>query len=167
MKIKQVLNKNVNAIDFKYDILQGNYLEQILNLFGVNDIYLCLYLTNKKLNLKELLDNSNIKQIYYGSTEDQEDVVLMLSSKNISKFLQNVSKYINELVVWSCYTSWENFLLSLRNYKTPKHSELNIESSFYLDYNNELKSIEIICDIEYNAKIAKISKIDINTILKK
>lgn len=160
------MNKNVNAINFKNDILQDNYLEQILNLFEVNDIYLCLYLTNKNLNLKELLYNSNIKQIYYGSSEDQEDLVLMISSKNISKFLQNISKYVYELVVWSCYTSWENFLLSLRNYKTPKRSELNMESSFYLDYNNEIKSIEIICDLEYNAKIAKISKIDIINILK-
>ena len=43
MKIKHFSNSKVTSFNFKYDISKGNTLKNILDLFEVKEMFLCIY----------------------------------------------------------------------------------------------------------------------------
>lgn len=165
MEIKQIINKKVNSFTLTKFSCKGNSLEKILKLFQVEEVYVCFY-SNKSLSLNTLqaILDSKLCQVKLPTKKHQEALIVKISTENCYILLDWLSDYeYDELIIWSCYTDWENFYKHLTNYKTNSASNV---PSFFLSYNvYDGNTCEIICDIKFNESIKYITTEKLQDIL--
>lgn len=165
MEINQIINNKVNSFTFTKFSCKGNSLEKILKLFQVEEVYVCFY-SNKSLPLNTLqtILDSKLCQVKLPTKKHQESLIVKISTENCNILLDWLSDYeYDELIIWSCYTDWENFYKDLTNYTTTSASNV---PSFFLNYNvYDGNTCEIICDIKFNERIKYITTEKLQDIL--
>lgn len=153
MKIKAIKNKNVSSFEFKFDLSKDNTLSDILKLYKLEKVYICVY-GSKKIELNKY--NSIIFDRYY-----ENDLVFIadIMAKNIGDLLKILQGYFEELLVWNCYIDFDQFIdkiITPSRFLSLKKAESNTDDSqFYLSYNHIDDIVEIICDIDIDNNVSK------------
>lgn len=158
MEIKQIINSKVNSFVFSKDISSGDFLKEILKLFHIEEVYVCFYSYKcLPLEMLETISAYKLWEIKIPTKEYQESLIVKIIPENFNLLIKQLSEFeYNELIVWNCYTDWENFCKDLTRYSTTSVSNTQ---SFYLDYNiYDGKKCEIICDIGLNEAVKNITK---------
>lgn len=164
MKVQQKINDKVNSFTFTCNILEGKKLDNILKLFRINEIYLCIYGLRKD---RDIFNKTfEVEDISFSSSRD---FALRINTIKLSILLPRIVDCFDELSVWSCYTNWKGFLNDMKNlpfvYSKKQLSSGKDEPSFYLNYNPfNSNNVEIICDLSFNNCLS-IKKEDIMGVL--
>lgn len=106
MKIKQTKNDKVNSFSFSFDLSKGNYLKEILNLFLIDKIYICIYGFNNDIIFENDLKEFQIKEF----EKSLQCLVLSISINDLSNLFSKINNNFDELVIWSTYTDWKTFI---------------------------------------------------------
>ena len=141
MRIKQIKNDKINSFEFSYDLSKGDYLKKILELYQIDEIYICIF----GLNDKKIFDNiqTKIEIKKFSSSKSLQNFVLNISLDEISNLLSIIDNSFDELVVWDPYTNWGNFNKSFNEppFLTFSKASIKDDTDFYLifkksDFNN-------------------------------
>ena len=153
MKIKAIKNKHVSSFEFKFDLSKDNILSDILKLYKLENVYICVYgLKNFELNKY----NGIIFDRHY-----ENDLVFIadIMVKNISSLLKILQGAFEELLIWNCYIDFNQFIdqmITPSSFLSLKRAESNDDDSqFFLSYNHIDDITEIICDIDIDNNISK------------
>ena len=153
MKIKANKNKNVSWFKFTFDLSKDNTLSDILKLYKLEKVYICVY-GSKKIELNKY--NGIIFDRYY---EDDLVFIVDIMVKNIGDLLKILQGYFEELLVWDCYIDFDKFIdtiITPSSFLSFKKKESNTDDSqFYLSYYHIDDIVEIICDIDVDNNISK------------
>ena len=169
MKIKQIKNDKINSFEFSYDLSKGDYFKKILELYLIDEMYLCLY----GLSDKKIFDNSQtkikIKRLsLLSSCKSSQNFVLNISVDEISNLLSIIDNNFDELVVWDPYTNWEDFIKTLNKpvpFLSFSQASVKDDTHFYLNFNkSNFYNVEIISDLSFNNS-KKIKREDLMSIL--
>lgn len=159
MKIKQIINSQVNSFEFSLNLLKGNYLHKILSLFGMHDAYICLY---------DLENRENIINVFHSFGMTQCKIVnefgmpVLVAQITVESFISNWTKYqvkFSEMLIWSCETSWLEFIHDMEQSTSSfltfrKNDATTIKAGFFLRFSPyDFNQVEIICEQSFcNAK---------------
>ena len=169
MRIKQIKNDKVNSFEFSYDLSKGDYFKKILELYLIDEIYICIYGLSNKIIFENRLEQIQIKKFaLLPFSKSSQDFVLNISLDEISKLFSIINNDFDELVVWSPYTDWECFIKSVNEpvpfftfYKTKVKDKIN----FYLNFRtSDFNNVEIISNLSFNNS-GNINKEDLVKIL--
>ena len=159
MKIKQIINSQVNSFEFTLNILKGNYLQNILSLFGVHDAYICLYDLENQEAIINLFHSFGMTQC---KIVNQFGMPVLVVQITVESFISNLTKYqvkFSEMLIWSCETSWLEFIHDMELSTSPlltirKNDATTIETGFLLRFSPyDFNQVEIICEQSFgNAK---------------
>lgn len=153
MKIKTIKNINISSFEFVFDLSKDNTLSDILQLYKLEKVYICVYSPRKVvLNRYKGL----IFDRYY---ENDLVFILDIMVKNIGDFFRILKADFEEITVWNCYTSFDEFIddvITPSSFFTLKKTRSNTDSSqFYLSFNHVDNIVKIICDIDINNNVSK------------
>lgn len=169
MRIKQIKNDKVNSFEFSYDLSQGDYLKKILELYLIDEIYICIYGLGDKMIFDNSQSKIQIKKLaLLPSFKSSQNFVLNISLEEISNLFSIINNNFDELVVWYPYTNWENFIESF-NEPVPffsfRKTKTKDDTGFYLSFRaSDFNNVEIISDLSFrNSK--NINKGDLIKIL--
>lgn len=150
MKIKQTKNDKVNSFSFSFDLSKGNYLKDILNLFLIDEIYICIYGFDNNIIFENDLKEFQIKEF----EKSLQCLVLCININDLSNLFAKINKNFDELVIWNTYTDWETFIKTIKkpiHLLTFKKIKVKDDSCFYLDFNfKDFNNVEIISDLSFN-----------------
>ncbi len=152
MKIKAIKNNNVSSFEFKFDLSKDNTLCEILKLYKLEKVYICVY-GSKKFKLNKY--NGVIFERYY---ENDLVFIVDIMAKNVGDLLKILQGYFEELTVWNCYIDLDRFIDKIiipSGFLSLKKSVTNTDDSqFYLFYSNIDNMVEIICDIDIDNNVS-------------
>lgn len=110
MRIKQIKNDKINSFEFSYDLSKGDYLKKILELYQIDEIYICIYGLGDKKIFDNIQTKIEIKKFsLLSSCKSLQNFVLNISLDEISNLLSIIDNSFDELVVWDPYTNWGGF----------------------------------------------------------
>lgn len=169
MRIKQIKNDKVNSFEFSYDLSKGDYLKKVLELFLIDEIYVCIYGFGDKTIFENRLTKIQIKKFAsLPSSQSSQDFILNISLDEISNLFSIINHGFDELVVWSSYTKWDNFIKSISKpvpFLTFRKTKVENDISFYLSFRKtDFNNVEIISDLSFNNS-GNINKEDLIKIL--
>lgn len=170
MRIKQKINDQVNSFEFNFDLSKEDYLEKILKLFRIENLYLCIYGLNKQKELICRLNECHVENFkIFKFSKKQQNVILEIGANMLSRIFHILEGGFDEIVVWSCYTDWESFVedqsRKVSFFTFRKTTVTEKIPSFYLDFNfNHVYEVAIISDLSFHNS-ALITKDDILKIL--
>lgn len=153
MKIKAIKNKNISSFEFTFDLSKDNTLSDILKLYKLEKLYICIY-NSRKFELNKY--NGIIFDRYY-----ENDLVFIadIMAKNIGDLLKILQGDFEELLVWNCHIDFDQFIAKIitpSNFLSLKKAEPNTDDSqFYLSFNHIDDIVEIICDINIDNNVSK------------
>lgn len=161
MKIKAIMNKNISSFEFAFDLSKDNTLSNILKLYNLEKVYICVYSqTQDRINKHKGV----IFDRYYENKNDFIFIVEIMV-ENIGSLLQVLQGDFEELVVWNCYTNFERFIKDTITpssfFTLKKINAVTNDSQFYLSYNHVDNIVDIICDIDIDNNVSKEMLIEI------
>lgn len=166
MKIRCVLNNKVSSFEFYFDLQKKDYLQKILGLYEIREVYLCVY-GSKSKDLESKLKKIAIKNFSPISSNSSRDFAFQIVVNKLSELLSMIKNEFDEIIVWNCSINWEQFIneqledsfFTLR--KTQEISDLG----FMLNFSpNDDNHVLIITDLMYH-NTKSINKNHINNIL--
>ncbi len=114
MKIKEKKRKNCNTFDFYCDLLDNNYLYNLLNFFQVQEIEMIIYGFYSEETFNQVLLNFNSKDTSYKSSRD---IDVYLNLNELSKLLELINYDYDEFEIYG--------------------DKKNENYNFYLNFNHE------------------------------
>lgn len=97
MKIKEKKRKNCNTFDFYCDLLDNNYLYNLLKFFQVQEIEMIIYGFYSEKIFNQVLLNFNSKDTSFKSSRD---IVVYLNLNELSKLLELINYDYDEFVIF-------------------------------------------------------------------
>ena len=153
MKIKTIQNKKVSSFEFVFDLSKGNTLFNILKLYKLEKVYICIY------GLKQVGLNKYKDIIFDRLYENDLVFIVDITVENIRNLLKVLQGDFEELLVWNCYTDFDKFIddtITLSSFLTLKKTRQNTDDSqFYLSFNHIDNIVEIVCDINIDNNVSK------------
>lgn len=168
MRIKQSINNKVNSFEFYCDLTKNNRLNKILELFQIDNAYVCLYGFDDKNRFNEIKTKIKINNIFIPSYKKNilPDLTLDIDVNEIPKFFSIINNDFDELVIWSKKEDWNEFI-EILNKPIPCFTFFKTEpkktNEFYLDFIvSDFNRVLIISDLSFhNSKyITKENMID-------
>lgn len=170
MRIKQILNDKVNCFDFYFDLSKEDYLQEILTIFKLKEVYLCFYGVDNNFNLSSLSKFCEVSLFQDISTNKRvKDVAIKICVSEITKVFSFIHDDFDELDVWDCYSDWGSFIIAQTKFPifTFKRNQQVQHEGFYLEfcpYKDD--EVRIISYLSFNDS-AKITKDNLKDILSK
>lgn len=153
MKIKSIKNKKVSSFEFKFDLSKDNTLPNILKLYKLEKVYICVY------GLRKIELNKYSGIIFDRYYENKLVFLADIMAKNIVDLLKILQGNFEELTVWNCYTDFNQFIderMTPASFLSIKKAVSNTHNSqFYLSYNHIDRIVNIICDIDIDNNVTK------------
>ena len=153
MKIKTIKNKKVSSFEFVFDLSKGNTLFNILKLYKLEKVYICIY------GLKQVGLNKYKDIIFDRLYENDLVFIVDITVENIRNLLKVLQGDFEELLVWNCYTDFDKFIddtITLSSFLTLKKTrQFTDDSQFYLSFNHIDNIVEIVCDINIDNNVSK------------
>ena len=155
MRIKQIKNDKINSFEFSYDLSKGDYLKKILELYMIDEIYICIYGLSGKMILDNIQTKIHIKKhALLPSFKSSQNLVLNINLDEMSNLFSIINNAFDELVIWNPYTNWENFIKSLNEpepFLTFCKSDIKDDTEFYLNFRaSDFNNVEIISNLSFN-----------------
>lgn len=154
MRIKQIKNDKINSFEFSYDLSKGDYLKKILELYQIDEIYICIFGLNDKKIFDNIQTKIEIKKFsLLSSSKSLQNFVLNISLDEISNLLSIIDNSFDELVVWDPYTNWGNFNKSFNEppFLTFSKASIKDDTDFYLIFKkSDFNNVEIISNLSFH-----------------
>ena len=168
MRIKQTINNKVNSFDFYCDLTKNNRLNKILELFQIDDVYVCIYGVDDKNRFNEIKTKIKINNMFLPSCKKNilPDLILDIDINEIPKLFSIINNVFDELVIWNKKEDWNKFIEILNKpipFFTFFKTDTKNTSEFYLDFIvSDFNRVIIISDLSFhNSKyITKENMID-------
>ena len=161
MKIKCKSNDRVFYYDFQFNLAKGDCLKKILELFQIEEIYLCIYGLSKRKNLEGSKNFIEIKNLQILShSKSSNDLAININVSSLTALFSIIKDDFDELLIWSVFTDWKSFVkdqLNLESFFTFRNTPIvDLPISFFLDFSPyKGNSVEIICDTALNNGVNK------------
>ena len=170
MRIKQIKNDKINSFEFSYDLSKGDYLKKILELYLIDEIYICIYGLGDKMIFDNRQTKIQIKKLaLLPSFKSSQNFVLNISLDEMSNLFSIINNGFDELVGWYPYTNWENFIKSFNEpvpFLTFRKTKIKDNIDFYLSFRtSDFNNVEIISNLSFHNS-RNINKGDLIKILK-
>ncbi len=171
MKIKQTINSQVSSFEFSFNLLKGNYLQNILSLFGIHDAYICLYDLENQEDIINVFQSFGVAQC---KIVNEFGIPVLVAQITVESFISNWTKYqvkFSEMLIWSCETSWLEFIHDMEQSTSSfltirKNDATTIKAGFFLKFSPyDFNQVEIICEQSFG-NVKSITKKDLLNELK-
>lgn len=155
MRIKQIKNDKINSFEFSYDLSKGDCLTNILELYLIDEIYICIYGLSDKMIFGNRQTKIQMKEFaLLPSFKSSQNLALNISIDEMSNLLSIINNSFDELVLWNPYTNWQNFVKSVNEHKPyltfGKTTEID-DTDFYLNYSaSDFNNVEIISNLSFH-----------------
>lgn len=147
MKIKHFSNSKVTCFDFKFDISKGNTLKNVLDLFEIKEMFLCIY----GLRIQEDNFIASVKNKFTHADLLSYGYAFELTPSDLDALFSIVTNKYDELVVYSKFTDWNLFIKERSNISDVVESS---QPRFYLNFSPyDFNVVEIICDNPINNNV--------------
>mgnify|MGYP000650884827 CR=1 FL=1 len=154
MRIKQIKNDKINSFEFSYDLSKGDYLKKILELYLIDEVYICIYGLGDKKIFDKIQTKIEIKKFsLLSSCKSLQNFVLNISLDEISNLLSIIDNSFDELVVWDPYTNWGDFIKSFNEppFLTFSKASKKDDTDFYLIFKkSDFNNVEIISNLSFH-----------------
>ena len=166
MKIKGKSNDRVSYYDFQFNLTKGNCLKKILELYKIEEIYLCIYGLHERKKWEDswnLIEIKNLEMLT--NSKSSKDIAINIDVSSLADLFSIIKDDFDELLVWSVFTDWKSFVkdqLETEPFLTfRKIPTVDLPMSFFLDFcPYKGNSVEIICDIALSNGVNKDSLVN-------